>query len=338
MKIKHSFRVAFCGLVFTITAFADPIPVNVSNFARAETDMYLSRFVTRGGFGKFDHNRTPAPIDKQDVVRMNRDTLYSAAVFDLDASPVTITLPDAAKRFMSLLLINEDHYVIATVYAPASVTVTREQAGTRYFVALVRTFVNANDPADVKAANAAQDAIRIEQAKTGTFEVPQWDPVTLKKAREALQILFALEGIKEPRFGRKDEVDPVSWLISTAAGWGGNPQRDAMYLPFFPKNSDGKTAYTLKVKDVPVDGFWSITMYDAKGFMFENEQKAYSLNNVTAKADADGTVSIQFGGDPKMAGNFLPIIPGWNYLVRLYRPRKEILDGSWTFPEAAPLN
>ncbi|MGB8340786.1 MAG: DUF1214 domain-containing protein [Chthoniobacterales bacterium] len=338
MKIKHSFRVAFCGLVFTITAFADPIPVNVSNFARAETDMYLSRFVTRGGFGKFDHNRTPAPIDKQDVVRMNRDTLYSAAVFDLDASLVTITLPDAAKRFMSLLLINEDHYVIATVYAPASVTVTREQAGTRYFVALVRTFVNANDPADVKAANAAQDAIRIEQAKTGTFEVPQWDPVTLKKVREALQILFALEGIKEPRFGRKDEVDPVSWLISTAAGWGGNPQRDAMYLPFFPKNSDGKTAYTLKVKDVPVDGFWSITMYDAKGFMFENEQKAYSLNNVTAKADADGTVSIQFGGDPKMAGNFLPIIPGWNYLVRLYRPRKEILDGSWTFPEAAPLN
>jgi len=337
MKTKHYLLAALGGFVLSIPASADPIPVNVSNFARAETDMYLSRFVARGGFGKFDHNRTPAPIDKQDVVRMNRDTLYSAAVFDLDAAPVTITLPDAGKRFMSLLLINEDHYVIDTVYVPTSVTITREQAGTRYFVALVRTFVNADDPADVKVANAAQDAIRIEQAKTGTFEVPQWDPVTLKKAREALQALFALEGIKEPRFGRKDEVEPISWLVSTAAGWGGNPQRDAMYLPFFPKNSDGKAAYTVKVKDVPVDGFWSITMYDAKGFMFENEQKAYSLNNVTAKADADGAVSIQFGGDPKTDGNFLPIAPGWNYLVRLYRPRKEILDGTWKFPEAAPL-
>jgi hypothetical protein len=113
VNAKHSLLAAFCGFGLTIPTIADPIPVNVSNFARAETDMYLSRFVSRGGFGRFDHNRTPAPIDKQDVVRMNRDTFYSAAVFDLEAAPVTITLPNAGKRFMSLLLINEDHYVIA---------------------------------------------------------------------------------------------------------------------------------------------------------------------------------------------------------------------------------
>ncbi|MFN0129310.1 MAG: DUF1214 domain-containing protein [Verrucomicrobiales bacterium] len=319
------------------SAIADPVPVTALNFARAETDMYFSRFVARGGLGKFDHNRTPTPIDKQDVIRMNRDTLYSAVVFDLDAAPVTITLPDAGKRFMSLVLINEDHYVINTVYAPSSMTGTREQAGTGYVVALVRTFVNADDPADVQAANAAQDAVTIEQAKTGMFEVPQWDPVTHEKAREALLSLAALGGIQEPRFGRKDEVEPISWLLSTASGWGGNPQRDALYLPMFPRISDGRAAYALKVKDVPVDGFWSITMYDAKGFMFENGQEAYSLNNVTAKADADGTVSIQFGGAPKAASNFLPITPGWNYLVRLYRPRREILDGSWKFLEAQPV-
>ncbi|MBU6328319.1 MAG: DUF1214 domain-containing protein [Verrucomicrobia bacterium] len=318
-------------------AFADPVPVNVSNFSRAETDMYMSRFVAKGAFGKFDHTRKPTPIDKQEVIRMNRDTLYSAAVFDLEAAPVTITLPESAKRFLSLQLINEDHYAIDTIYAPSSVTVSREQAGTRYFVALVRTFVNADDPADVLAANAVQDAIKIEQSNIGTFEVPQWDPVTLKKAREALLALFALEGLKGPRFGRREEVEPISWLVSTAAGWGGNPRRDAEYLSFFPKNNDGKSAYTLKVKDVPVDGFWSITMYDAKGFMFENAQKAYSLNNVTAKAAADGTVNIQFGGDPKTASNFMPIAPSWNYIVRLYRPKKEILDGSWKFPDAQPV-
>ncbi len=26
---------------------------------------------------------------------------------------------------------------------------------------------------------------------------------------------------------------------------------------------------------------------------------------------------------------------GWNYTVRLYRPRAEILDGTWKFPGAA---
>jgi len=33
------------------------------------------------------------------------------------------------------------------------------------------------------------------------------------------------------------------------------------------------------------------------------------------------------------ADNYLPIMEGWNYLVRLYQPKKEILDGSWTFPD-----
>jgi hypothetical protein len=32
------------------------------------------------------------------------------------------------------------------------------------------------------------------------------------------------------------------------------------------------------------------------------------------------------------AANCIPITKGWNYIVRLYRPRKEILDGAWTFP------
>jgi hypothetical protein len=31
-------------------------------------------------------------------------------------------------------------------------------------------------------------------------------------------------------------------------------------------------------------------------------------------------------------------MPGWNYLMRLYRPRKEMLDGTWKFPEAQPMN
>jgi hypothetical protein len=39
---------------------------------------------------------------------MNRDTLYSQALFDLDAGPMTITLPDAGKRFISMQIINEE--------------------------------------------------------------------------------------------------------------------------------------------------------------------------------------------------------------------------------------
>ena len=101
MKIKFTLLIALFSLLAQIVNAAEPVPVNALNFARAETDMYFSRTVKlAGGLGKFHHIRTPTPVDKQDVVRMNRDTLYSAAVFDLDAGPVTILLPKAGKRFM----------------------------------------------------------------------------------------------------------------------------------------------------------------------------------------------------------------------------------------------
>jgi hypothetical protein len=139
-------------------------------------------------------------------------------------------------------------------------------------------------------------------------------------------------------FGPRDEVDPVRHLIGTAVGWGGNPESAALYISATAANNDGATLYKLRVPaDVPVDGFWSISLYNADGFFQKNEHDAYSVNNITAKKDADGSVSVQFGGCDGKIANCLPIMKGWNYTVRLYRPRAEILDGSWKFPEAQPV-
>src|ERR1700722_14215298 len=106
---------------------AKPIPVTVENFIRAESDLHLSVVALKeGGFGKFEHHRELSPIDAQTIIRMNRDTLYSAAVFDLDAGPVTITLPDAGKRCMSLQLISQDEYSLPAAYEPGPYMITRE--------------------------------------------------------------------------------------------------------------------------------------------------------------------------------------------------------------------
>src|ERR1044072_8324822 len=98
-----------------------PLPVNIHTFIRAESDRYFAKTPIRhDACGKLRHRRTVASVDKQDVVRMNRDTLYSSGVFDLDAAPVTITLPDAGKRFMSMQVISEDHYTTDVVYGPGT--------------------------------------------------------------------------------------------------------------------------------------------------------------------------------------------------------------------------
>jgi hypothetical protein len=168
----------------------------------------------------------------------------------------------------------------------------------------------------------------------GTFEMPKWDPVSQKNVRDALIVLGTTLTDTSHAFGLKNEVDPIQRLISAATTWGGNPRKDAIYLNFTPRKNDGKAAYHLTVKDVPVDGFWSISLYNADGYYQKNELDSYSLNNITARKGADGSTTIQFGGCDGKTTNCLPAMPGWNYMVRLYRPRKEILDGTWKFPEA----
>jgi hypothetical protein len=131
-------------------------------------------------------------------------------------------------------------------------------------------------------------------------------------------------------FGAKDEVYLVHHLIGAAAGWGGLPGHEAIYLNTNPGLPPGE--YQLTVRDVPVDGFWSISLYNAAGYFEPNDRDAYSVNNLTATADGDGSVTVHFGGCGDGRPNCLPIMDGWNYTVRLYRPRAEILNGTWIFP------
>ena len=313
------------------------VPVTIENFVRAESDTYFAATIKEFDcFGKFAHNREPTPLDKQTIIRMNRDTLYSSAVFDLEASPVTITLPDSGERFMSMQVINQDHFTPMVVYSGRH-TLTREAVGTRYVIVALRTLADASDPEDIAQAVKLQDTVKVEQKEQGTFEVPTYDPVSHKKVRDALNVLADTLPDKNRMFGAKGEVDPIRHLLGSASGWGGNPDEDAVYLNVFPKQNDGKTVYRLTVDDVPVDGFWSVCVYNKDGFFEKNEQDAYVVNNLTATRNSDGSVTIQFGGCDGNTPNCLPITPGWNYMVRLYRPRTEILDGTWKFPEAQPV-
>ncbi len=308
--------------------------VTPDNFARAESDLYFGNMVKDGGFGKFHHIRELSPVDNQLVIRQNRDTLYSAGVFDLDAGSVTISMPDPGKRFMSLQLITEDHYVPGVFYGKGDYTITKEQAGTRYVMAAVRTLVNPNELDDLNAVHALQDGVVARQDRMGSFDVPKWDSVSQKKVRDALLQLAATLPDTEGTFGTKDTTDPVRHLIGTASAWGGNPEKDALYLTVNPAKNDGATTYRLTVGQVPVDGFWSVTVYNKDGYFTPNPRNAYSLNNITAQRGSDGNTTIQFGGCVDTTANCLPTTPGWNYLVRLYRAQPQVLDGQWTFPAA----
>ena len=235
------------------------------------------------------------------------------------------------------MIINEDHYVALVAYDTKPHTLTQQNVGTRYVLVAIRTLVDPNDPKDLDEVHKLQDAITVSEKEAGKLELPNWDQASLKEIREALLVLARhISGFKRG-FGTRDQVDPIMHLIGTAAGWGGNPDKDATYLGLAPAKNGGTTVYRISVKDVPVDAFWSVSVYNAAGYFEKNACNAYSVNNITAKKGSDGTVAIQFGSCDGKIPNCLPIMPGWNYTVRLYRPRPEILNGKWHFPEAQPV-
>ena len=304
--------------------------VNADTFVLAETHRMMHDLQSSvGGVNRFLHNREPAAIDKQTVIRLNRDTLYSFAVVDISAG-ATLTIPEHGERYLSAMVVNEHHYVDAVFHEAGEHELSLERFGTPHVVVAVRILADPNDHADLAEVRAIQDAIGLEAGSSQPFEMPDYDTETFDETRDALLALARnLTGF-DRMFGARDEVDPVRHLIGTAAGWGGLPSVEASYIGVDPRLPVGR--YELTVGDVPVDGFWSISVYNASGFFEPNERGAYTINNITGVRNDDGTVTVRFGDYPADVPNAIPITEGWNYLVRLYRPRPEILDGEWTFP------
>ncbi|MCL7958843.1 MAG: DUF1214 domain-containing protein, partial [marine benthic group bacterium] len=155
-------------------------------------------------------------------------------------------------------------------------------------------------------------------------------------ARQALSDLAVLGFDASYAFGREDEVRPIDHLVGAAAGWGGLPRSAAMYQINSVDANDGETPHAVTVRDVPVRAFWSVTVYDADGYLEANDLGVNSYNDFSAEPNDDGSYTLHFGGCEDGRINCIPTSPGWNYVVRMYEPGPEILDGSWQFPRPEP--
>ena len=329
---KVSRSILLCLILFSPVNFLaaeSPVEVNVLNYVRAKTAVHFDSVFSRsGGVNQWTHTREPQPIDQQRVKRMNRDTLYSSAVVDISKGAV-LTLPDAGSRYMSAVVVNEDHFINNIYHGPGKRHLELSEFDTPFVLVTVRTLVDASDPKDNKQANALQDKLKITSQSATAYTHPPYDQASLAATAKPLRELANRLDDAKNSFGKKADVNKVRHLLATAYGWGGLPESEAVYLNVQPNLEVG--AYSLTVQQVPVDGFWSISVYNKDGYFEKNQYDSYSVNNLTAETNSDGSVTVNFGGDPGNI-NFIPITDGWNYVVRMYRPRTSIIDRSWTFP------
>jgi len=316
-----------------------PIPVNVDNFRRAETArMFADLQRDAGGVNQFRHNRRPASIDHQTVIRLNRDTLYSMAIVDVGQG-ATVTLPDAAGRYLSVMVVDADHYVTHVFHATGDHAIPAGDADHGHVLVAARILVDPTDPDDVAAVGRLQDQLTLHAPSTLPYTPPDYDTESLDRTRKALLALAAGLSSFDRTFGTREQVDPVRHLIGTAAGWGGLPTTEASYVGVTPPSA--ATSVQLALRDVPVDAFWSISVYNAQGYFEPNPSGRYTVNSVTGTAEPDGSVVVRFlapADADRDVANGIPIPgPGWNFVLRLYRPRPEILDGTWHAPDLTPL-
>lgn len=304
--------------------------VNFNNYVEIQSSTQILDYQKlAGGINAWYHNIKPTPLDKQSTIRMNRDTLYSMAIIDFSEG-ASITLPDVGNRYISLAIQNQYGYTTHVYYGGGTYILDKNEVGADYAMAFVRLLIDAKDEADVKLANALQNQYKVTANSNKIFMPIDFDKASFMQTHNALLDLFKMAKGTFDMFGTIDEVDPIYFLVGAAGGFGGLPKKHAFYLNETP--SIEAEHLTLTMKDVPVDAFWSITVYNKDGYLFASEYGSPSINNIMAEPNTDGSYTINFVKSQKGLPNSVAIVDGWNYVIRLYKPRAEILSGAWKRP------
>ena len=315
-------------------AIAKEAEVTPETYIRAETDRTFRNISQQaGGVNRWFYIRKPTPLDQQTVVRMNRDTLYSASIVDTSKS-ATVTIPPLPQgRFMSVLLVDNDHYAPAVYYNPGTYDLPRD---TKYLAVIVRTQVfNPKDETEIALVNKLQDGVIINAKSADPLPPMTWESSSLKALTEKYEKDSLQYSSWKGMMGPRGKVNEKTRHIAAAAAWGLNPEWDATYLNY-SGGHDPKVCHKATYRVPENKAFWSLTVYGKDGYMKSEDN---IVNSSDVKLNADGTFSVYFGSMETCGDvpNRVDVTEGWNFLMRVYRPGPSVLDGSYQVAKAVPV-
>ncbi len=286
------------------------IIVTQENFPTAYSNIRMGMIVERaGGVNKFiEMPRPSSNPDEQPVVRMNRDTYYSSAVLDV-SEDAYITLPKTS-QFASIQIVDENHETQPMIYGDGKHKIT---AKTDHVFVIVRTL-----------EDEARRNLLIEAKSSKPFVMKEWDMESFKKLEAEGNAVF-VEGYDQSKaFGSKETGQTMYMnYIGAAGGWGGAMVEDVIYQATDYIDTDG--CYTMTFPDPKNKYFWSATVYNANGYMFNDVANISSEMN--PEVNKDGTITVRFGCDGMP--NNIPIREGnttdkFNVVMRHYGPSDNV--------------
>ena len=308
--------------LFSASVFAAPTIVTEDNFAQAYTNMRLGAVVEKaGGINTFFEMPVPSSVpEEQFVVRMNRDTLYSVSVIDMSNDDVYVTVPET-DQYVSLQVVDENHETQPMIYGSGRHKIS---AKTDHAFVIVRAL-----------EDDARRNLKIETGSEKPFEVKEWDMASFSATDKAGNIDFSDGYDQSKAFGNKEsgQTDYMNY-VGAAGGWGGAMVEDNIYQT--SQYFDANACYETTFKDPKAGSFWSATVYNADGRMFND--KANISSEMVPVMNSDGTYTLRFGceGQP----NNIPTMEGnktgkFNVLMRHYNPSEPVSKGEKGYNPAA---
>lgn len=303
---------------------AQGIPVDMFNLVRAETAKYFAEETILSGGNTMRHERTGIDLDNQTVIRSNFDLIYSYGVYDASGG-LTVHVPDY-DLYHIVQVFDENHVTIAVVYPGETASIGPEDLSFGDHVYLfMRTQPRSASEAGIRELNERQDAVVIEAASARPYvsEVV-YDTESFNALRQEILVRAAAgEMVAEKGFIESvDDLQFPHYQGANIAGWAGLPSRHAYYDLLVPGNDAAAngacSSTTFETPDLQYErnGYWSLTVYDANGWVASDP---FFTNSLNARANADGSYTIHINCTPDHVNNLMAP-PNWNALMRLYLP------------------
>ena len=333
---------AYAEPVETIEKYFSPEgkKVTEATYPAAESARQYLQEQSAVGVNNFNHRRVLTPTDKQTVVRMNRDTYYSFGVVDVSKG-ATLTLPEVPEgKYLTGMIITEDHRIYPMFYGAGDYELTTH-TGNHVFVAirLDATFSQ-------EEANAIQDKVQITANSAVPFKAEPVDEASFREVETALKA-------KMPGIAKRDGVDALvgcftspndasrelftqeKYEVCAAVGWGGAQMVDNIYelSPAYPSD----VCHQATFEDPENKAFWSITVYNAAGFMFSD---VANVSSDTATPNEDGTFTLSFGCGPDAPNNLVTANESGVFTlgIRHYRVGDKVTNGYRVLPTVKAVN
>ena len=302
--------------------------VTQASYPRDETSRQMLQTQSIAGVNRFAHKRKLTQTDNQPVVRMNRDTYYSQAVVDVSEG-ATITLPDIPEgKYMSVQPVTEDHRIQPMSYGPGTYELATHTGN--HLILIVRLDATFSE----EEVARYQDQMLLSANSDEMFGSDSVEPESFKRVENELKAKTPLlikrdgplalrGGFTAPTDESRGLYDEDKYQIMAAGGWGGAQWKDNIYEVSGSFPSD--VCHQATFEDPLNDAFWSFTVYNKAGFMFDD---VANVSSDTATPNTDGTYTVSFGCGQE-APNNLPTANEsgeFTLAIRHYQPSERVRE------------